>query len=375
MEYFTEKKILRELLPRSPSKNSQITIKGKDLIDFSSNDYLGLSRHPELIAQSQKKSEEWGVGSGGSRLMSGDTSLHHQLESDIASFKGAEAALVFGCGYLANTGIISSLMKPDDVIFADKLCHASIIDGVRLSKCKFFRFNHNDTNHLEELLKRQRSNYKNCLIIAESLYSMDGDIAPVEELIWLKNRHSAHLMVDEAHSIGVIGTDGEGLISKEMAKDVEIIIGTFGKALGSYGAFAACSEDIKNFLINHARTFIYSTSLPPNVIATNIKAIEIVKKEPNLRKILQGSSYEIRSSIRKKLNIDTKSLSHIIPIIVGSNEKALWLSNGLFEKGFYVKAIRPPTVPEGASRIRLSVTVHHDYNIIQDLLRVLYEFL
>jgi 8-amino-7-oxononanoate synthase len=374
MNYFKEKN-LRELLPKTSVKNSIITIAGKELIDFSSNDYLGLSRHPELIAQSQKISEEWGVGSGGSRLMSGDTSLHHQLESDIANFKGAEASLVFGCGYLANTGIIASLMKIDDVIFADKLCHASIIDGVRLSKCRFFRFNHNDINHLEELLKRHRSNYRNCLIVAESLYSMDGDIALIEELIWLKKRYSAHLMVDEAHSIGVIGADGEGLISRDMAKDVEIIIGTFGKALGSYGAFVACSEDIKKFLINNTRTFIYSTSLPPNVIAANIKAIEVVKKEPNLRKILQGASYEIRSGIRKRLNIDTKSQSHIIPIVVGSNEKALWLSSGLFEKGFYVKAICPPTVPEGASRIRLSVTVHHNYNIIQDLLRSLDELL
>jgi len=366
---------MRELLPRTNSKNGLINIKRKNLVDFSSNDYLGLSRHPELIAYSQKISEEWGVGSGGSRLMSGDTSICHELESVIKSFKGSEASLVFGCGYLANTGIISSLMKPDDIIFADKLCHASIIDGVRLSRCRFFRFNHNDANHLEELLKRHRSNYKNCLIIAESIYSMDGDIAPVEELISLKNRYSAHLMIDEAHSIGVIGSDGEGLISRDMARDVEIIIGTFGKAFGSYGAFVACSDDIKNFLINHARTFIYSTALPPNVIAVNIKAIEIVKKEPNLRKILQGASYEIRSGIRKRLKIEIKSQSHIIPIIVGSNEKALWLSKGLFDKGFYVKAMRPPTVPEGSSRIRLSVTVHHDYNIIQDFLRTLDEFL
>jgi 8-amino-7-oxononanoate synthase len=366
---------MRELLQRTKTKNSKITIAGKDLIDFSSNDYLGLSTHPELIAQSQKTAGECGVGSGGSRLMSGDTTLHHQLESDIANFKGTESSLVFGCGYLANNGIISSLMKADDIIFSDKFCHASIIDGIRLSKCRFFRFNHNDVNHLEELLKRHRPNYRNCLIIAESLYSMDGDIAPIEELIWLKNHHSAQLMIDEAHSVGVIGTDGEGFISRDMARDVEIIIGTFGKALGSYGAFVACSEDIKKFLINHARSFIYSTALPPNIIATNIKAIEIVKKEPNLRKILQGASYEMRSGIRKRLKIEIKSQSQIIPIIVGSNEKALWLSRGLFDKGFYVKAIRPPTVPEGASRIRLSVTVHHDYNVIQDILRALDDFL
>lgn len=366
---------MRTLLPKERQNKSKIFISGRELIDFSSNDYLGLSQHPEIIQYSYEISKEWGIGSGGSRLMSGDTILHHKLEKDISDFKGKEAALLFGCGFLANIGVISSILTVDDVIFADRLCHASIIDGIRLAKCRFFRFNHNDPNHLEELLKRHRANYKNSLIIAESIYSMDGDIAPIEELIYLKNCYSSFLMVDEAHSIGVTGTEGEGLISKELAKDVEIIIGTFGKALGSYGAFVCCTNDMKNYLINHARTFIYSTSLPLNIVAANIKALEIAKKESHLRKALQGTSYEVRSGLRRRLKIDTKSQSQIIPIIVGSNEKAKWLANGLFERGFYVKAIRPPTVPEGSSRIRLSVTANHDYNTIQELLRVLDELL
>lgn len=282
---------VRKLSPKSSKRGVFVEIDGKEHIDFSSNDYLGLSQHPEMMEASAKASEKYGTGSGGSRLLGGDSDLFHKLETAVASFKGKESALVFNSGYQANLGIISALCRDGRVVYMDKLCHASIVDGVMLSGVRFFRFRHNDTEHLKELFEKHKP--ENALIITESVFSMDGDIAPLKEMVAIKEKYGADLMVDEAHATGIFGERGAGVVEETgLAGQVELIMGTFSKAFGSFGAYLACSENTKNTLINTSRSFIYSTALPPAVVACNIKSIELVEKEPQRRKeLLEKAEY------------------------------------------------------------------------------------
>jgi 8-amino-7-oxononanoate synthase len=303
--------------------------------------------------------------------MSGDLEIHHRLESAIAALKGKEAGLLFGSGYLANTGIIPALCGSDDVIYSDRLNHASIVDGVLLSRARFYRFRHNDLNHLEDLLKSHRSRYRRALIVVESLYSMDGDLAPVSELLGLRGRYAAMLMIDEAHATGVFGVKGEGVISQTGADAVDVILGTFGKALGGYGAFVAISNQMRQFLLNRARTFIFSTALPPAVIGANLLAVKLLDEEPERRSLVCRLASELRRALKDDLGLNTPSESQIVPVIVGDSRSALNLAGSLRDAGFFVKAIRPPTVPEGKARIRLSVTANHSANDVRRLLEAL----
>jgi len=370
-EFLQERKennLLRTLHPALRRKDGRISFKEGEYTDFSSNDYLGLSNHPEITEAAKKCTDKYGTGSSASRLLSGDSRLYHRLEEKLARFKGAEASLVYNSGYQANLGLISALVKKGDAIFSDKLNHASIIDGALLSGAKMFRFRHNDAAHLESLLEKERNNFKEALIVTETVFSMDGDTSPLNELVKLKEEYNSKIMVDEAHATGIFGEKGAGMTDrKDLRGRIDLVMGTFSKALGSFGAYVGCSSEIREYLINASRSFIYSTSLPPAVIAANIASLEVIKKEPFRRKELLRKADHLRGGLVKK-GFSVRGSSQIIPVILGDNEKAVKVASLLRERGHWTLPIRTPTVPKGEARLRLSVTYKHTKEAIDGLL-------
>lgn len=369
---------LRQLTPVRRIGRGRIKIVGSEdeLLDFSSNDYLALSEHPEVIAASRKYLEEFGAGAGAARLMSGDLEINHQLEEEIAQFKAKEAALIFGSGYLANIGVIPALVNRGDLLVTDRLSHASIYDGCLLSGAKIIRFRHNDMNHLQQILHEKRSQYNRALVVVESIYSMDGDRCPLKELVDLKKQNDFLLMVDEAHATGIYGSHGGGVIEEEGVIDgVDIAMGTFGKALGSYGAYVATSKQMVDYLVNKARSFIYATGLPPAVIGATLAALHLVKTEPKLRQGLHEKVAFFKKQIRKNGLKDDLGPSQIIPVMVGDSTKALALSEELRNNGIFVKAVRPPTVPENTARLRFSITRFHQEEDLKSCARLLVQSL
>ena len=366
-----EKSLLRTLKPASLRQGVNIRIGEKNYIDFSSNDYLGLSNHPRLKEASRTALEQFGAGCSASRLLSGDLEIFHCLEEKVAAFKGKEAGLVFNSGYQANLGIISALWQSGDAIFSDRLNHASIIDGIRLSGAKLFRFQHNDLNHLEMLLKNQRQEFKQAAIISETIFSMDGDSSPLLEMVKLKEKYNCTLMVDEAHATGIFGPEGSGLVEEYNLTDrVELVMGTFSKALGSFGAYLACSDKIKQYLINKCRSFIYSTALPPAVIAANLASLDLVADEPQRRKTLLKQAAYFRHRLNS-LGLTIRGSYQIVPWIVGKSLQAVKFSQKLKEFGYWVLPVRPPTVPENEARLRFSLTYNHQREILDKLIDAL----
>ena len=344
---------------------------GQKPADFSSNDYLGLSSHPAILEAASKALYDFGAGSTGARLLSGNNRIYQELEEKTAVFKGKPAALVFNSGYHANVGMISSLCGPGDVIFCDRLCHASMMDGILLSRARFFRFHHNDMDHLESLLESRRKKYRNALIVTESVFSMDGDIAPLRKMTVLKERYDALLYVDEAHATGVFGENSGGMVEEcGLTSKVDIIMGTYGKALGSFGAYAASDRVLIDYFINKARSFIFSTALPPSVIGANLAALNIVQKESFRRKNLLEKVLFFRNCLRKQ-NISVSSFTPIMPIILGEEAKACGISDLLRQKGYILPAIRFPTVSKGQARLRLSVTYPHSTGLLEELSKTL----
>lgn len=360
--------LLRVLRPLSLRKDGRIYLAQKEYIDFSSNDYLGLSGHPKIIAAAKLALDKFGASSSASRLMTGSYELHQQLEDKVAKFKNKEAGLVFNCGYQANLGIIAALYTKSDCIFCDRLSHASIIDGILLSGARLFRFKHNDAGHLESLLKKERKKFKKALIITETIFSMDGDRAPLKELVALKEKYGCQVMVDEAHATGIFGRNGSGVVEEEaLTEKIDLIMGTFSKALGGFGAYLATSRKIVDYLINACRSFIYSTSLPPSIIASNIAGLDLVNAEPQRRYELLKSAQYFRERL-KACGLKPKGSSQVIPIIIGENFKALKFSELLRERGYWVLPIRPPTVPKAQARLRFSLNFYHDKKILQKLI-------
>jgi 8-amino-7-oxononanoate synthase len=366
--------LLRKTVPARPAGPGSLLVNGKVLRDFASNDYLGFSHRHELIEAAKDAAEKWGCGSRASRLMSGTLSLVERLEDEAARFQGTEASLCLGNGYIANTTIIPALVGRKDAIFMDRLCHASIVDGVLLSGVRFFRFSHNDVDHLEELLLEHGAKFRRTLIIVESLYSMDGDIAPLPGILKLAEKHGSILMVDEAHALGVFGENGEGIISKDTERKPDIIIGTFGKALGSYGAFAACQAELKRYLVNMCRGFIFSTALPPPVIGANLKALEILPRQGAIGKTVLELASRLRGFIKGRLKRPSPGSSQIVPLILDSIEETLELERFLLENGIFTRSIRPPTVPKNSPRIRFSITADHGQEDIDRLEALLERF-
>lgn len=354
-----------------PQTGGKFSIEGKILLNFSSNDYLNLLNNNEIKNASKYAIDIYGTGSGGSRLMSGTLTIHEELEEKIANWLGYEAAIIFGSGFLTNIGVISSLAHKNDYIFFDKLNHASLIDGILLSEAKWKRFKHNDLSNLKDLLENHKNSNGRKFIIVDSIFSMDGDIAHLNKIYKMAEEYSAFLIVDEAHSIGIFGDNGTGCCNCNNIKP-NIITGTFSKSLGSYGGFAACSKNIKDLLVNKARSFIYSTSLPPSCLGAASKAIDLVKKDKKLGDNLIKNAkhfYGILKSYGFKL---LPFESQIIPIIIGDNKKTVQLSNVLSENGIYVKAIRPPTVPKNTARLRLSVTLAHTIEDLEYAAKIIY---
>ncbi|MCK5429852.1 MAG: 8-amino-7-oxononanoate synthase, partial [Anaerolineales bacterium] len=340
-----------------PETGGQITVDGRTVINFSSNDYLDLARDRRLKDAAIRTVEELGCGATAARLMTGHLKLHEQLEADLAQMMGTEATLVFGSGFLTNLGVLTALAKAGDEVYADKLNHASLIDGTRLSKAHSIRYLHKDLNHLESLLKKSKTKGKR-IIVSDSVFSMDGDIAPLAGLSELAQRYDALLVIDEANAIGVMGENGGGVCrikGREIKPDV--VIGTLSKSLGGYGGYAACSASIRKFLINNARSFIYSTGLPPVCVGSGREAVFVLKSNPNQGKTLLDRAERFRDLLAGAgLNVPEFE-SQIIPILVGGNDEAVHFSQLLWDQGLLIKAIRPPTVPVGTSRVRLSMTL------------------
>ena len=354
-----ERNLLRRLRVVDSYNGSRITMNHRELLLLCSNDYLGLANHPALRQAALQAMERYGFGAGASRLVSGTSALHQALENRLALFKGTEAALVFNSGYAANTGIIPAIVGIGDLILSDSLNHASIVDGCRLSKAQVKVYPHKDSVQVEMLLKNNLQARRK-LIVTDGVFSMDGDIAPLPDLVYLSEKYGAILMVDDAHGTGVLGQTGKGTVEHfGLSGRVHIQMGTLGKALGSFGAYAAGSKELIDFLINSSRSFIYSTALPSSVCAASLAAIDVLEQEPERRERLWNNRNQFENGLRS-IGISTgASETPIIPVIIGDSGRALKVAEKLFEYGIYATAIRPPTVPADAARIRTTVSAAH----------------
>ena len=354
----------RRLRRVSSAQQPETIVDGRPVVNFSSNDYLGLATHPQLREAAEKALRDFGSGAGASRLICGSLAPHHELEEAIADFKGEERALVFSTGYAAAVGTISALVSSSDIIIVDKLIHASIVDGARLSGAKLRVFDHNDLDDLDSILKwaqQKRASAASCriLIVTESVFSMDGDVAPLREIVGLKDRAGAWLMVDEAHATGLFGENRRGLIEElGLAGRVEVQMGTLGKALGSAGGFIAGSGELIEYLINRARSFIFSTAAPPSVSAAATAAIEVLRS-PEGAGLLTRLRQNLRQFCSESQTVAAVPNSPIVPRIVGVEEAALQLSQDLLERGFLVPAVRYPTVARGRARLRITLSAAH----------------
>lgn len=350
----------RSLAVTDPSSAPVVRRDGRELINLSSNNYLGLAGHPTLVAAVEEAAKRGG-GSGSSPLIAGRDAALAALEEKIASFKSTESALVFGSGYLANVGTLASVLDRDSAVISDQLNHASIIDGVRLSRAAVYRYSHGDVDELEKsLVEARRDGARRVLIVTDSVFSMDGDVAPLREIVELRDRYGAALMIDDAHGAGVYGPHGEGFAHHLGLGDrIDINMGTFSKAFGAYGAYVAVSKNWANHLISTARTFIYSTALPPPVVSAVDASIDLVRHADELRRRLHARSADFRRRLFE-LGFDTgPSETQIVPAIVGDGELALKFAGELRDRGVLAVGIRPPTVPPAAARVRFSLMATH----------------
>lgn len=348
----------RELRVIDGPQDTRVLVNGRPVLSLCSNNYLGLANHPAVIEAAARAARDLGVGSGASRLVSGSMRIHHQLEERLAAFKETEAALLFNSGYHANLGTIPALVGPGDEVFSDELNHASLVDGCRLSHARVCVYPHRDLNALEDLLRATKARRR--LIVTDTVFSMDGDVAPLAEICDLADRHDAMVMVDEAHATGVLGPEGAGLVEElGLAGRVTVQMGTLGKALGSFGAFVAGSRPLVDYLVNTARTFIYTTALPPPVIAAADAALTIVEGEPQRREALQRNATRLLAGLLGcGLDVPAAS-SHILPVMIGDADETMRASGRLLQQGVLAQGIRPPTVPAGTARIRVTVMATH----------------
>jgi glycine C-acetyltransferase/8-amino-7-oxononanoate synthase len=340
---------------------------GASLLNFSSNDYLGLSRHPRVQAAAVEAINRYGAGATASRLVTGTLTCHEELESRLAILKGYPAALVFGSGYAANVGMISALMGRGDHIILDRLAHASLVDASVLSRARVHRFHHNDPDHARSLCRACPAGAKR-LIVTESVFSMDGDLAPVPDLAAVAGAEGAMMLVDEAHATGIFGPGGAGLVRQAGAESrVNLSMGTLSKALGGLGGFVACSGEMRSWFIHKARSFIYSTALPPAMAGAALGALDVLHESPGMGGELLAKAARFRQQLRAG-GLDTgNSQSQIIPVMVGDNGRAVRLHRRLRDQGILAIAIRPPTVPRGTARLRLSVRLDHPDTMLEEV--------
>jgi glycine C-acetyltransferase/8-amino-7-oxononanoate synthase len=358
LEELRERGLYRRLRLIDGPQGPSVTLDGRPVLLLCSNNYLGLADRAEVREAAAEAALRWGAGSGASRLISGNMEPHRQLEERLAAFKGYEAALLFGSGYLANHGAIAALAGRGEVVFSDELNHASIVDGCRLSRAETFVYRHGDLEHLAWALYHVRG--RPALIVTDGVFSMDGDVAPLAELLELARRHGARLMVDEAHATGAIGPGGSGTVAAAgLSGEVDVVVGTLGKALGSYGAYVCASAETVDFLVNTARPFIFSTAPPPPAAGAALAALDVLEAEPQLGVHLQANAAALRAGLAAEGLDAGGSRTQIVPIAVGEAETAMELCERVLARGVFAQGIRPPTVPEGSSRLRLTVMATH----------------
>ncbi|MFW6157767.1 MAG: 8-amino-7-oxononanoate synthase [Planctomycetota bacterium] len=360
--------LLRRLRTVDGAQGRRLQIGGHELLCFCSNNYLGLACHPALIRAARQAAAEYGTGSGASRLVSGSMAIHRDLEDALARFEQADAAIVFPTGYMANLGVIGSLVGRGDVVYCDRLNHASIIDGCRLSGATLRVYPHKDAGRLDRLLARGRG--RHALVVTDTVFSMDGDLAPLPDLVEVCERHGATLMIDEAHATGVLGPTGRGAAEHFGIEPgrIPVVMGTLSKAVGSLGGYVVGGVDLIELLINKARSFIYTTAPPPAVCAASIAGLRIIGEEPDRRAALWERTRQLQDGLRERGLDMGDTESPITPVIVGDADAAVALSEKLLEAGVLAPAIRPPTVPDGTARIRLAPMATHTAEDVQTVL-------
>ncbi len=368
LERLQQQDLFRQRKVLETAQSVQVSIDGALKINFSSNDYLGLANHPLVVQAFQEAANRWGVGSGSAHLVCGHSIEHHALELELAEFCGRERALLFSTGYMANLGVISTLVGKGDTVFEDRLNHASLLDGALLSRAHFKRYHHADHDHLETLLASSNSNNK--LIVTDGVFSMDGDLASLPDLAKAALAHNAWLMVDDAHGLGVVGAHGGGVVEQFnlSVEQVPILIGTLGKAFGTSGAFVAGSEPLIEILLQKARTYIYTTAQPPALAAATRASLTLLIAEQWRREKLNALIAVFRRGAQQLGLSLMASATPIQPILVGDSARAMAIGNRLFEQGFLVSAIRPPTVPKGSARLRVTFSAEHTECQVEQLL-------
>jgi 8-amino-7-oxononanoate synthase len=349
----------RTLKTVTSAQGREIIVNGRRVLNFCSNDYLGLAADTRLCAAAQEAMQARGFGAGAARLVGGNSDVHEALERELALVKHTPAALVFNAGYMANTGIIPSLVGRGDAVFSDKLNHASIVDGIVLSRAELYRYPHKDMATLEDML-RKASKAQRKLIVTDTVFSMDGDVAPLKVIAALARKYDAWLMVDEAHAFGVLGATGSGLVEAEgLSDEVHVQMGTLSKAVGAYGAYAAGSLELKEYLINTARSFIFTTAMPPAVASAALASLKIMREESWRRTRVLGYAHQMRQGLQAAGFDTLESVTPIIPVMIKDPVKAVAMSQRLLDEGIFVAAIRPPTVPVNTARLRVTVTAAH----------------
>lgn len=361
----------RRLRMVSGPQGPRVLLDGKPVLLLCSNNYLGLADHPRVREAAAEAAMRWGVGAGASRLVSGTMTIHRRLEQRLAAFEGREECVLFGSGYLANAGAIGALAGRGDTVFSDELNHASIVDGCRLSRAEVCVYRHRDMGHLQWLLRRRRDDGRR-LIVTDSVFSMDGDVAPLGELVELARAYGARTIVDEAHATGALGPDGRGAIAQAgLEGEIDIVIGTLGKALGSYGAYACAHGETIRYLINTARPLIFSTAPSPPAVAGALAALELLQERPHRVQRLRTNARVLRRAlVGEGLPVEDGEM-HIVPLVVGDERAAMGLCEAALRRGVFAQAIRPPTVAPGTSRLRLAVMASHTVEELEDAARVI----
>jgi len=362
--------LYRRMRMISGPQGPRVVLDGKPVLLLCSNNYLGLADHPRVREAAADAAMRWGVGAGASRLVSGTMTIHRRLEERLNDFKGADATLLFGSGYLANLGVVSALAGRGSVVFSDELNHASIIDGCKLSGADRVVYDHCDMEHLEHGLARLEG--RSALIVTDSVFSMDGDVAPLAELADLARRYRARLVVDEAHGVGCCGPGGRGAVHEAGVQgEVDVVVGTLGKALGAYGAYVSCSTKLAQFFTNTSRPLIFSTAPPPPAVAGALAALELLAEQPRRVDKLQANADILRDALDREGFHVEGSTTQIVPLIVGDAKLAMRICELAIEHGVFAQAIRPPTVPEGTSRLRLAVMASHTKEELREAAQVL----
>ncbi len=365
------KDLYRDLKVLKPLSSTKAFYYDKELTLFCANDYLGLSHNPAVIDAAKQSLKEYGVGAGAARLISGTTVMHRALEKAIALNKNKEKALVFSAGYLANLGVLTAIAEEDDLIILDKLCHASLIDAAKLSGATVRVFPHKNYKKCEEIIKKNNSD-KRIILVTDTVFSMDGDLADLEECIRLKKEYGCFLIVDDAHGTGVLGVNGGGALEdKKLENEVDVITGTLSKAIGCVGGFAAASDEIIKFLINKARPFIFATALPPLICAAALESLRLIETAAEIRFQLWKNIQILHNGIKEKGFNMGEINSPILPLILGDEKTALLAYNTLLERGFFVPAVRYPSVSKGKARLRVTVSSTHTQKDIDRFLAAL----